>query len=103
MKQRARVLRGLDRMKRGAGDKLEKEHLKTLEEDLAQYVILRPIERRINLIVTIDFALASSKPSRKTRNTLSKKTPRTCCGNCTSSSTWPIGNSLTLPSAARSM
>lgn len=37
MKQRARVLRGLDRLKRGASDKFEKEQLKTLEEDLAQF------------------------------------------------------------------
>ncbi|KAJ4423963.1 hypothetical protein N0V82_001391 [Gnomoniopsis sp. IMI 355080] len=37
MKQRARVLRGLDRLKKGSSDKFEKEQLKTLEADLSQF------------------------------------------------------------------
>lgn len=84
MKQRAKVLRGLDRLKRGASEKFEKELLKTLEEDLAQYVILRPIDLRAKLTVTLDFASALSKLSPKTRSTLLKKMPRMCYGNSTS-------------------
>lgn len=101
MKQRAKVLRGLDRLKKGASEKFEKEQLKMLEEDLAQYVILRSIDLGAQLTVISDFDSDSSKPSRKTRPMLLKKTPRMCCGNFISLSTWPIESSPTALSAAR--
>lgn len=101
MKQRAKVLRGLDRLKKGASEKFEKEQLKTLEEDLAQYVILRRIGPVAQLTVTSDFDSDLSKPLRKTRPTLLKKTPRMYCGNFISLSTWPTESSPTAPSAAR--
>lgn len=102
MKQRAKVLRGLDRLKKGASEKFEKEQLKTLEEDLAQYVVIRLIESRARLTVTLDSDSDSSKPSRKIPPMLSKKTPRMSCGNFIFSLTWPIESLPTVPSAARS-
>lgn len=44
MKQRSKLIRGIDRVKKNASDKFDKEQLKTVEEQLAQYVISRPIE-----------------------------------------------------------
>lgn len=102
IKQRAKILRGLDRLKKGASEKFEKEQLKTLEEDLAQYVVMRLIESRAHLTVALDSDSDLSKPSRKIPPMLSKKTQRMCCGNFISLSTWPIESLPTVPSAARS-
>lgn len=103
MKQRAKVLRGLDRLKKGASEKFEKEQLKTLEEDLAQYVVMmRLVESCAHLTVTPDSDSDLSKPSRKILPMLSKKMPRMCCGNFISLSIWPIESLPIVPSAARS-
>lgn len=102
MKQRAKVLRGLDRLKKGAGEKFEKEQLKTLEEDLAQYVVMRLVESRAHLTIILGSDSDLSKLSRKILHMLTKKTPRMCCGNFTSLSTWPTESLPIVPSAARS-
>lgn len=43
MRQRARVVRDLDELKKGPSNKSEEAQLKKLEDDMAEYVMTRPI------------------------------------------------------------
>lgn len=43
MRQRARVVRDLDELKKGPSKKSEEEQLKKLEDDMAEYVAMRPL------------------------------------------------------------
>lgn len=99
MRQRARVVRDLDELKKGPSKKTEEEQLKKVENDMAEYVAMRPTDAPAQVLIKpyIDFAFVLSAPSPKTPSTPSSKTPRRLCGNSTSLSTTATETSSTAP------
>lgn len=89
-KQRLKIIRDIDQLKKGTTNKTEEEQLRKLEEDMAEYVSMRPIatstQNPDQLLGSVS-ALSILYP--KTPSILSSRTPRIPCGNSTSLSTRP--------------